>query len=513
MIFNKYFKLVASVLCVSFVIGASGCTTANHSNIKPAASAETKKQGGIIRTIIGAEPDSLDPWISAASDTQAIMNNVFEGLIGYNEKGELIPALAEKYEVSPDGLTYSFHLRKGVKFHNGTTMKAEDVKYSYQKFSGLGGEKAISAKFSKLGKIEVPDEYTVVLTLKGKDASFLASCVTPVLPKEYANQGKSPVGTGPFKFAEYIPGQKVVLENNKDYYDAGKKATVDKVEFRIMTDRSAVLMAFKAGELDMANIEAQNAAALKNDFTILQAPQNMVQLLALNNARKPFDNLKVRQALNLAIDKDAIIAAVAEGYGTKLSTNMSPIMSVFFQDGLDMYPTDIAKARQLLKEAGYENGFSTTVTVPANYRFHIDTAQVIADQLAKIGVKLEIKQIEWGQWLDQVYAKAEYDSTIIGLTGKLDPHEVLARYESSYPRNFYKFSNTRYDELIKQGRIEPNEAVRAKLYKECQQLLAEQAVAVYIMDPNLIIATKKNLKGFKFYPLRFYDMSSMYYTE
>lgn len=510
---NKYFRLIVILVCLTFIAAVSGCAAPDNSSGKPAASTEKKQQGGIIRIAIGSEPDSLDPWLSAASDTQAIMDNVFEGLLGFNEEGQLIPALAEKYEISSDGLKYTFTLRKGVKFHNGSPMTAADVKYSYDKFAGQGGEKATAAKFSKLLKIEIPDESTIIFTLKGKDSSFLAACVTPVLPRNYSDQGNHPVGTGPFKFVEYVPGQKVVLEKNNDYYDPKRTATVDKVEFRIMTDASAVLMALKAGELDMAEIRAEDAPVLKNDFTILEAPQNMVQLLALNNTRKPFDNLKVRQALNYAIDKDAIINAVAGGYGTKLASNMSPIMSEYFQDGLDMYPTDIAKAKQLLKEAGYENGFSTTVTVPANYKFHVDTAQVIADQLAKIGVKLTIKQVEWGQWLEQVWNNADYDSTIIGLTGKLDPHEVLVRYDSSYPRNFYHFSNVRYDSLINEASTETNEATRVNLYKECQKILAEQAVAVYIMDPSLIVACKKNLKGFKFYPVRFFDISSMYYTE
>lgn len=468
-------------------------------------------RGGVIRTAISAEPDNLDPWLSAAADTQAVMYNVFEGLIRFNEKGELLPGLAESYKISPDGLTYTFKLRKNVKFHNGSKLRAADVKYSLEKLSGLSGAKALSSKFSRLARIQTPADDTVILTLKERDAAFLSACITPILPKGYHGQSKKPVGTGPFKFVSYSPGQSIVIEKNRNYYDRRKMAKVDRVEFRIMTDPGAILMALKAGDLDMAGIDGQNVAALKSDFTVLKAPQNMVQLLALNNARKPFNNLKVRQAINYAIDKEAIITAVANGFGTKLSTNMSPIMKFYYQDGLDIYKTNIPKAKRLLQEAGYPAGFTTTLTVPSNYQFHVDTAQVIAAQLLKVGIKMKIKPIEWGQWLDQVYTKANYDCTIICLTGKLDPNEVLGRYESSFPKNFFRFSDHRYDQLIKLGTKEVNEAKRAKIYRECQKILTRQAAAVYIMDPNLVVILKKNLKGFKFYPVRFLDMSSMYY--
>lgn len=512
---RKMLKLITLAVGVLMTINLFGCSTkANTGNVsKPSSAAGTKKEGGIIRTSISAEPDNLDPYLSAASDTEAIMDNVFEGLMGFDEAGATVPRLAEKCDISGDGLKYNFTLRKGVKFHNDKEFKAEDVKYSYEKLAGLNGSKPLSTKFTGIKSIETPDDNTVIINLKDKDASFLSKCIIDVVPKDYENQSQKPVGTGPFKFAEYVAGQKVILEKNNEYYDSKRKASVDKVEFRIMTDPSAILMALKAGDLDLAGINAKDIPTVQKDFDVMQSPQNMVQLFALNNSVKPFNDIKVRQAINYAIDKEALINVVGEGCATKLDSNMSPIMKVFYQDGLGKYEYNVDKAKALLKEAGYENGFSTTVTVPSNYKFHVDTAQMIADQLSKVGIKLEIKQIEWAQWLDQVYTKADYDSTVIAFTGKLDPNDVLVRYESKYSKNFVKFSDAKYDELIKNAMLETDEKKRADMYKECQKILVDQAASVYIMDPNLIMASKKNLKGFKFFPVRFLDMASMYYTE
>lgn len=509
--FKRLTKVVAATLSVMMLLSFAGCSQKNNASNANG----TKKQGGTVRIAIGAEPDNLDPMLSAASDTQAIMGNVFEGLMGYDETGAAIPLIAEKYEASADGLKYTFTLKKGIKFHNGAECTSKDVKYTYEKLAGLSGGKPLNSLLANnLLKVEAPDPNTVVMNLREKDVAFITKCIAAIVPDGYTDSSKKPIGTGPFKFVEYVPGQRVVLEKNSGYSTLqSRKPYIDKVEFRIMTDSNAVLMALKSGDLDMAGVGSKDVAALKSSFDIAQAPQNMVQIFALNNSVKPLNDLKVRQAINYAVDKDSIINVVADGYGTKLASNMSPIMKNYFQDGLDKYKTNIDKAKELLKEAGYENGFTTTVTVPSNYKFHVDTAQMLADQLAKVGIKLEIKQVEWAQWLDKVYGKAEYDSTVIGLTGKLDPQDVLIRYQSKYKNNFYKFSNSNYDDLIAKAAVETDPSKRAEYYKECQKILVDQAVAVYIMDPNLIMASKKNLKGFKFYPLRFLDMSSVYYTE
>ena len=195
----------------------------------------------VVRINMESEPDNLDPWLSAASDTEAVFHNVFEGLVLFDETGALIPGLAESWDISDDGLTYTFHLRDDVTFHNGKAFSAEDVVYTYESLSGLGGEEALSSKFKNLTSVEAVDDYTVTMTLAEADAAFLQYTRVAVLPKGYEDQSSAPVGTGPFVFEKYVPGQMVVLEKNEDYYDESRMPKIDEAQIYIMGDDSAVL--------------------------------------------------------------------------------------------------------------------------------------------------------------------------------------------------------------------------------------------------------------------------------
>lgn len=477
---------------------------------------KTSAAGGTVKVSVGSEPDNLDPMLSSATDTSAIMMNVFEGLLGFNEKGEFIPALAKSYDISEDGLTYSFKLKQGIKFHDGADFTSKDVKYTYEKLAGLNEEAALNETLNQLlASVETPDDYSVNLVLKEKNAGFLSKATISVVEKDYTQNSTKPIGTGPFKFVEYIQGQKVILEKNQNYNTIEERVpSIDKVEFKIMTDANARLMGLKSGDLDITSVDAKNVEALKNDYNMVQGPQNMVQLMALNNSVEPFNNVKVRQAINYAVDKEEIINTVVNGNGTKVDSFLSPSMSTYFNTDLkNCYDTDIEKAKALLKEAGYENGFKMTITVPSNYQTHVDTAQVIKNQLSKIGIEADIQLIEWAQWLDTVYAKANYQATIIGHSGKLDPNDFLNRFDSSYDKNYFKFSDPQYDELIHQAALSTDEVKRVELFKECQQLLVDQAAAVFIQDPDVIYAASKKVQGMKNYPVTFLDMSSISLTR
>ena len=457
----------------------------------------------VVRINMESEPDNLDPWLSAASDTEAVFHNVFEGLVLFDETGALIPGLAESWDISDDGLTYTFHLRDDVIFHNGKAFSAEDVVYTYESLSGLGGEEALSSKFKNLTSVEAVDDYTVTMTLAEADAAFLQYTRVAVLPKGYEDQSSAPVGTGPFVFEKYVPGQMVVLEKNEDYYDESRMPKIDEAQIYIMGDDSAVLTALQSGQLDYST----------GDFTVNSSPQNMVQLFALNNSATPFDDVRVRQAFEYAVNKDQIIDGVFAGYATELYSNFSPVMSYFYNDELeDVYTYDIDKAKELMAEAGYEDGFDITITVPSNYQKHIDTAQVIAQQLKQINVNATIEPVEWGQWLEQVYTNADYQTTVVGLTGKLDPNDILGRYVSDYAKNFMKYNNPDYDKLIEEAKTASDEE-RVELFKECQKMLTDDAAAVWICDPNAIAVTRSDLKGYTFYPVSFIDLSKLYYEE
>lgn len=508
---KKFFTLMMSCF-LSLAVGCSSNTSGDQT--APNGTANTKISGGVVRTTMPSEPDHLDPYLSAAADTEAVMNNVFEGLMRFDEDGQILPQLAADYSISDDGLTYTFDIRRDVTFHNGDAMTLEDVIYSYEKLAGLNGAQPLSSKFSNVTSITKVDEDTLSFTLSQPTASFLSTLIEPVVPADYENQASAPVGTGPFAFNTYIPGQKIVLDRNENYYDEGRMPSIDQIEFNIMTDENSILMALKSGTLDIAQVLSMSVPAVEKDFTISSYPQNMVQLFALNLDVKPFDDIRVRQAINYAVDKDLIINGVVGGYGSKLYTNASPVMNYWYNDlsQNDPYPYNPEEAKRLLAEAGYPNGFETTVKVPANYQTHIDTAQVVADMLSKVGITLNIELIEWGQWLETVYTGGNYETTIIGLAGKLDPHETFVRYESTYAKNFYHFRNAKYDELIANALSETDTAKRAALYKDAQQFLADEAVAVYIMDPHFIVASKPNLKGYTPYPAPYFDATKLYYV-
>ena len=472
-----------------------------------------KVQNSVVRINISAEPDSLDPWQSAAADTAAIFNNVFEGLLKPSSSGGLNPCIAERYSVSDDKLTYEFKLRKNIVFHNGKKLTSKDVLYTYQRLAGLEGLKAVSNKFGSVESIAAPDDYTFTVRLSKPDASFLALNSFAILPEGYDNQAEHPIGTGPYKFVSYAAGQKLTFEKNADYYIPERMPRVNTVEVYIMTNAAAVVSALRSDQLDIAYfINGEDANLLKSDYAVSSAPSNMVQIFGLNNAYGPLSDLRVRQAINCAVNKKDIIDGVWAGYADELYTNFSPVLKEYYNDSLSgFYPYDIEKAKALLAEAGYTDGFELVITVPANYSAHVQTAEILVSQLAKINVRAKLELVEWATWLEQVYTKYQYQSTVISFSGKIEPNDILARYVSTNKRDFIRFTNAKYDSLMEKALSETDTVARINLYRECQKLMTENAASVFICDPNRIVATKKNLHGYTFYPVSFVDFAAWYY--
>ena len=264
-----------------------------------------------------------------------------------------------------------------------------------------------------------------------------------------------------------------------------------------------------------AHLTSTQAAQLGDDFQVLEGTMNLVQALYLNNAAEPFNNEKVRQALCYAVDKQQIIDVAFDGYGSPIGSSMYPAFQKYFVEDLtDYYPYDPERARELLAEAGYPDGFSMTITVPSNYQPHIDTATVLVEQLKAVGITAEIQPVEWGAWLSEVYGNRQFQSTVVGVdASNMTARALLERFTSTADNNFINYSNADYDALFAQAQATADDAEQTALYKEMEKNLTEHAANVYIQDLADLVVLRNGLEGYQFYPIYVMDLSTVHYAQ
>ena len=462
--------------------------------------------------------DSLDPHKALAAGTKEILFNVYEGLLKPDSQGNNIPAVAESYTVSEDLMTYTFKLRDGIKFHNGKNVTADDVKYSIDKFAGIsdGSEPLVSA-FSVIEEVNIIDDKTVDVVLNTPDTdlpTYLAMVSAAIIPKDNENPDTVAIGTGPYKYVSRSPQENVICEAFDDYW--GEKANIKNVTFKVEANADSIVMDLLGGSIDFyARLTIDQVKQLNDEFSVYEGTMNLVQALYLNNNVKPFDDVRVRQALSYATDVDEILDITAEGKGTKIGSSMFPAFGKYYDESLsELYPTDIEKAKELLKEAGYENGFNMTITVPSNYQPHIDVAQVLAEQYKKIGVNAEIQLVEWNSWLSDVYTGRDFESTVIGVDASyLAASALLSRFESTAANNFINFKSDAYDKAYNKTLTTADDDERTALYLECEKILADEAANVYIQDLPEYVVLNKKFTGYEFYPLYVQDIAKLKLPE
>ena len=477
---------------------------------------EPVKGGEITVGIAQDLDDSLDPHQTVAAGTREVLFNIFEGLVKPNSDGEMIPAVAEKYTLSEDGTTYTFTLREGVKFHNGQTVTAEDVVYSINRCAAVpeGQEKPLVAAFSAVKSVEALDEKTVAVTIAQRDLEFISYMTAAIIPADYENQDTAPVGTGPFKFVSRTPQQDFVMERFEDYW--GAPAWLDKVTYKICENADALVMNLNGGSIDLcAHLTSAQASQLNQNFQVLEGTMNLVQAIYLNNQAKPFDNQLVRQALCYAIDRQGIMDMVADGHGTAVGSSIYPAFTKYFLPELvDKYPHSVEKAKELLAQAGYPDGFDMTISVPNNYQPHMDTAEVVAEQLREAGINVTIQPVEWSTWLDTIYNGRQFQATVVGVdAANMTARAMLERFTSDYGKNFINYNNPAYDALFQQAINAQDEATQTDLYKQMETMLADTAANVYIQDLCDLVAMRQDLGGLKFYPIYVLDLSTVYLTQ
>lgn len=455
--------------------------------------------------------DSLDPDHMTAAGTKEIMFNVFEGLVKPSPEGEIVPAVASEVEKSDDSLTYTFTLRDGVTFHNGDPVEMEDVLYSIDRRRQPDDDAAAYLEaLDVISDIKTADN-TLTITLSEPSNEFLAYIMNCyILPSDYEDQETAPVGTGPYKFVSRSVQDSLVLERFDDYY--GTKANIGKATFKVLENADGLVLGLQSGALDLvAHLSSDQTAQLDDDFAIETGSMNLVQALYLNNAEKPFDDVRVRQALCYAIDKQAVIDLAFDGYGIPLGTSMFPSFSKYYDESLtDYYTYDPAKAKELLTEAGYPDGFDMTITVPSNYTPHVNTATVLVELLREIGVNVTVQPVDWGTWLEDVYTNRKFQSTITGLTSdNMTARKLLERFGTDVGNNFTNYSNADYDETLAKALAAADDEEQTALYRELEKNLTENAANVYLQDMADLIAVRKGLTGLTFYPIYVLDVAAL----
>lgn len=460
---------------------------------------------------------SIAPNADISGATKEVVRNMNQGLLRFDlDQKKIVPAIAEEMKIEDNGKSYIFTLREEVKFHNGKTVTPEDVKHSFERVAGLDGHKVLEANWSKmLESVEVLDSKTVKINIKddAKSTSAIYDIADVfIVPDGISEEEleRNPVGAGAYKFVEYLPGEKIVMESFEDYFLGAPE--VKEVEFKYYGEGSARVLAFKNGEIDFLPLLVENKDEVMKDknVEIVSNLANDVNVLYLNNSNPKFADARVRKAVWHGIDMERIIKNLTLGSAVKLGSHMSPYLAEYYQPGLEnRYPYNPEKARELLKEAGYDNGFKFTLTTISENTFENDMALFMKEDLARAGIEVEINPIPWGQYLPEVYRGHKYEGAILRIIGYVDPYMTLKRYASADSGNMAEYKNPKVDELLKKARTTYDEKEREDIYKEIQVILNEDAASVFMLDQGYDVALSPKFTGYRNYPFAFTDISTI----
>ncbi|MCM1027360.1 MAG: ABC transporter substrate-binding protein [Roseburia sp.] len=511
---KKLFRLLLAALLTMAVLG--GCGSDGTGESSGDNSSGEPVIGGSVVVGIQQDIDSLDPHKATAAGTREILFNIFEGLVKSDKNGDLMKALASDYAVSEDGLVYTFTLREGVKFHNGNTVTAEDVKYSLERASGLLDGTPLISSLSVLTSVEILDDKTVQVTVGSANTELIYSFVAAIIPAGSGEDAEgTPIGTGPFSFVSYTPQVGIVVRKNADYWQEGLPY-LDEVNFKIVNDPDTVLLELQGGSIDIyPYLTDSQAKELESSFQILSAPSVNVQAIFLNNADPLLSDVRIRQAICYALDKDMVNEFVAGGNATLISSAMLPTLRTYYVDLNDIYGTsaNIDKAKELMAAAGFADGFDLEIMVPVNYEYHMQTAEVVVEQLKEAGIRATINPVEWNTWLEDCYTNRQFQATICAVTSDMTPGYLMNRFQTDSKKNFINFASDEYDQVYQKAAAAMDPAEKAGYYQELQRILNDEAGSAFIQVPPITIAVKPGLAGYVFYPVYVQDMSTVYYTK
>jgi len=460
----------------------------------PPASAQQRKDSVVLAMTLEPAP-GLDPTMAAAAAIGEVVHmSVLEGLTKISMDGKITPLLAESWSIDPDGRVYTFKLKKGVKFHDGEAFDASDVKFSFERAKAPGStNKAKKSVFDNISSIETPDPYTVIVVLNNADGNFLfrmgENTAVILDPKSAPNTATKPIGTGPFKFDTWAKGSQITLVKNDQFRDAAKVA-MKKVTFRFINDPAAQTAALLAGDVDgMPRFGAGESLKQFQDdarFSVAIGGTEGKTIVTINNKKKPFDDVRVRRALAAAVDRKAVIDGASEGYGKPIGSHMVP-SDAGYVDLTGVNPYNPEKAKALLKEAGVQTPLNVTLTLPPP-QYARKGGEIIAAQLAKVGVVAKIENVEWAQWLSGAF-KGNFDLTVISHVEPLD----FDRYAD--PNYYYGYDSKAYKDLLTSYNTTTDQKARLKILGDIQRQLATDSVNVYLFQLPQFAVANKRLKG------------------
>ncbi|WP_457774789.1 ABC transporter substrate-binding protein [Phycobium rhodophyticola] len=459
------------------------------------------------------EPPHLDPTSAAAGAIDSVLySNVFEGLTRFGADGSVNPGLAKSWDISEDGLTYTFHLNEGVKFHDGSAMDAEDVKFSLDRARAEDSANAQKALFATIASVDVVDPMTVKVTLSEPNGAFLFNMAwgdaVIVAPESIETIKQTPIGTGAFKFTNWVQGDNITLEKNGEYW--GTPAKLDKVTFKFISDPTAAFAAVMAEDVDaFAGFPApENIPQFEADprFQVILGNTEGETILSTNNKMPPLDNVKVRKAIAHAIDRQAIIDGAMFGLGTPIGTHFAPHHPDYVDlTGNSQYDPELAK--KLLAEAGFADGFKTTLKLPPP-SYARRGGEIIAAQLRAVGIEAEISNLEWAQWLEQVFKGKDFGLTIVSHTEPMDIG-IYAR-----PDYYFQYDNPAFQALNTKLGVETDPSMRSKLLSEMQTVISTDYVNGYLFQLAYPTIAKKGITGlWKDAPTQAVDMTAVEWAE
>lgn len=479
------------------------------------ASAAAQEYGGVLRAGFQTDPVGLDPHITNATSTRNMLENTYEGLVRFDSSLQVLPALAESWETSEDGLAWTFHLRPGVTFHDGSPLTASDVAFSINRIKDPAIASPRSDDFGVVESIDVVDDLTVVFNLTQPYApllSKLGNSLNVIVPQHVVEaEGdlqNTVVGTGPFRFVEYLPQTRMVLERNDDYWrtdEAGNQLPyLDGIQIIFYPDPTSRTTAIQTGSVDWIEyVPAPDIDILALDpaIELVGGIASNFRTLYMNATHAPFDNVLVRQAVSHAIDEQAIVDVALFGTGGVVATGTTIPAENFY--GIDTSPyigRDVERARELLAEAGYADGFEFDLYVTSTYDFLRTPAELIQADLAAVGITANIVAEDWTVYLPKALA-GDFTATILGESGQSDPDDFLFNvFYTGNGGNLSQFSDPVLDELLEQGRQVSDIEERREVYARAQERIFEMAPHVFLFHSTQYVAHRDNVHGYLHFP-------------